>query len=324
MAVTLNELMKNAGTEFGATVIKDLIRQSNILSMAPITEVTGLVVKGLRWQALPATGKRRIGAGYSEATGQKENVDETVFVYGGDIQIDRVITRVRNQFQSELDIQTQMLAESVARSFNYDFVRGDHAADPDGLEGLQKRVSNMPARVSIFLDSNANNTGTTLDTLASSANEHKFLDALHKARKYLGGRVDAWFMNETAYIGIGQAMRRLNLLEYTRDAYERTWETFLGGKMVDVGLKQDLATEIIPLTEGTDTLATSIYAARMGDEEGLNVIQLRGTSPEPYDPLGGTEKESTPAYLRRVDWAVGLKNMSNYFSIVRIGGMKFV
>lgn len=320
MAVTLNELLKNAQTTYGAKVVKDLIRQSNILAMVPIADVSGLTVRGLRWQSLPATGKRKLGGSYTEATGAKENVDETLFIYGGDIQIDRVITKVKNQFQSELDIQTQMLTESVARAFNFDFIAGDHGVDPDALEGLKKRVSNMPARTTITLESG----GVTLDTLASAANENKFIDALHKAKKYLGGQVDAWFMNETSQIGIGQTLRRLALLDTTQDNYDRTWETFANGKLVDVGVKQDLSTEIITNTEGTDSLGTSIYACRMGDEEGLNVIQLKGTSPEPYDPLGGTEKESTPAYMRRVDWAVGLKNMTQNFSIVRVTGMKFV
>lgn len=320
MAVTLNELAKNAQSEYGAMVIKDLIRQSDLLAMVPIADVSGMTVKGLRWQGLPTTGKRKIGGSYTEATGTKENVEETLYIYGGDIQIDRIITKVKNQFQSELDIQTQMLTESVARGFNYDFISGDHGVDPDGLEGLKVRVSNMPARVSITKESG----GTTLDVLTSAANQNSFIDGLHQCKKVLGGKVDAWLMNETTYLGISRTLRRLGLLDTTKDNYEREWETFGGGKLIDVGLKQDLSTEIITSTEGTDSLGTSIYAVRMGDEEGLNVIQLKGTSPEPYDPLGGSEKEGSPAYLRRVDWAVGLKNMSNYFSIVRYQGFKFV
>jgi hypothetical protein len=320
MAVTLNELLKTAKTAYATMVIQDLLRQSKLLQLVPFADVSGLRVVGLRWQSLPATGKRKLNAGYTEATGTTENVEETLSIYGGDVGIDRIFTKVEALFVDQLTLQTQMLTESVTRSFNNDFINGDHGVDPDGFEGLKKRVSNMPARYTINLESG----GVTLDVLASAANENKFIDALHKAKTYIGGEVDMWVCNETAKIGFGQTLRRLALLDTTQDNYERTWEVFAGGKIADVGLKADLATEIILTTEGTDSVGTSIYGVKMGDETGLNGIQLGGTSPEPYDPLGGGEKEATPGYLRRMDWAIGLKNFSQNFSIVRVAGVKFV
>jgi hypothetical protein len=40
-----------------------------------------------------------------------------------------------------------------------------------------------------------------------------------------------------------------------------------------------------------------------------------------YDPLNGNESESGPQYLRRIDWAVGLMNISQY-AVCRISNIR--
>ena len=322
-AVPLSEYMKNMKPGMPAAIIDDLIRKSMVLQVLPFRNIDTLSDKGARWQGLPTSGKRKLNGAYTPAFGTKEEVVETLFIYGGEIQIDRILTKSKALFKPELDIQVDMLTESVSRTFNYDFMKGDHGVDPDGMEGLYKRVGNMAARYTISLESG----GATLDVLASSTNVQKFLDAMHKASAYIGG-ADVIFCNETGHIGVGQALRRSGLLSTSTDAYGRVWDTLdLGGskpKLIDVGLKTDLSTEIIPLTEGTDSGSTSFFACKMGEETGLNGLQLNGTGPEVYDPLGGGELSSTPGYLRRIDWACVLKNVSNNFSIARVTGVKFV
>lgn len=107
--------------------------------------------------------------------------------------------------------------------------------------------------------------------------------------------------------------------------------------MIDVGLKSDLATEIITGTEdpgdaGNDS--TSIYVVRFGgishkdasgqttvmDDDGLRLIQLKGTSLSPYDlpePTAG----NAPIIAQRIDWAIGLRQAGRY-SVVRLKGFK--
>lgn len=323
-SVPLTEVLKNMKPGLPAALVTDLLRKSDLLNVLPFAGVDNLKVKGARYQALPSTGKRKLNAGYTPVYGTKEEIEETLFIYGGEVKIDRIYTKIAALFKSELEVQTEMLAESVARAFNYDFINGDHAVDADGLEGLKKRIGNMPARYKIDLESG----GTTLSVLASAANTASFLDAMHKAVKYIGGKADAIFCNESGYLGIGAALRRSGLLQTTTDAYGRTWDTLDMGsskpRLIDVGIKADLSTEIITNTEATATDGTSLYVVRMGDEDGLNGLNLNGTSWDVYDPLGGGESESTPAYLRRIDWAVGLKNFSNNFSVCRVTGVKFV
>lgn len=183
----------------------------------------------------------------------------------------------------------------------------------------------MPSRMTINIDDNNDGTGDRLNVLADAASEHKFLDAIHKAQKYVKGATHV-FCNETTYLGLGQVARRLNLYQQITDALGRTWETIGGLPFYDVGLKTDLSTEIITNTEdpgdgGTDS--TSLYVVRIGGNGGLNGIQLNGTSPMAYDPLTGGEKESGPQKLRRIDWGVGLENLSQ-FCMARVKGFAMV
>jgi hypothetical protein len=314
MAVTLVDMMKRTTHDpLKKGFIADLLRYSDLLRMVPFTDEQALQVNGHRWQTLPSSGFRKYGGGYSESTGTTEPVSETLALLGGDIKVDKIGAA------KEIALQSRMKAKSVAFTFNYNFINGDHASDPDAFEGLKKRVSNMPARMTIDLAS----AGDSLKVLADSASRQSFLDALHEAIKYVDG-ADAFMVNETTWLGLGKVLRREGLLEQFTDAYGKTWDAFAGVPFVDVGLKADKSTEIITSTEdpgdgGND--ATSIYVANFDTVEGLHGIQLEGTGMNVYDPLNGSEMESGPQYLRRVDWPVGLFNLSQY-CIARIKGFK--
>lgn len=323
MAVTLADVEKSAKDAYGKKFIQDLARhEGSIFPLLPAVSIPGLRITSSRINALPSTGKRSLNGNWTEATGRTEDVTETVHIYGGEVAIDTVAAKVkaREGMLDQVTLQTQLVRESLIYTFNNDFINGDHGTDPTGLEGLAKRITNGLSRYDIQLE----NAGVGLDTLASLANANKWLSACHAAIKYIGG-VDLIVCNERTKLGFGQALRYLGqgaLLAQTKDQYERVWDTFMGAPIVDVGYKSDLATEIITNTQGTDTASSSIYFIRKGNEEGLNLIQLEGTSPEPYDPFNGGESSSGPKKIRRVEWAIGLMNMSRHASIARVKGFK--
>lgn len=321
MSVGLNDLAQTGMTAYQKKVIKDVARESDLLAMIPITPIPGLKVEATRWNALPTAGKRALNGSYTESTGRVEKVAETLHIYGAEAKVDRVAAHVKSDFADQLSLQTEMMKMALKYSVHYDFILGNHGVDPNGLEGLVTRVTNGVSKY----DVNVETGGASRDILSTTANSKYFLSALHAGKKYLGGRVDAIFCNESTFLGIGQTLRNLgveNLLG-TKEQYEREWNTFLGAKIVDVGYTSYAnTTEIITNTQGIDSLGSSLFMVRMGDDEGLNMITLAGESPAPYDPLKGGELSTQPAYIRRIDWPIGLKNMSRNFSIVRIKGFK--
>lgn len=323
MTVTLVDYAKQSKDPLQKGFIQDLLRYSDLLNVVPFRTVDGLQVTGQRWQTLPSAAFRKIGAGYTENTGNIEDIAETLVALGGDVKIDRFLTGIGNVIEDPLTTQMRMKAKAVAFKFNDAFINGDQASDADSFEGVKKRNSNMPSRMTIDLASG----GDSLKVLASTTTEHTFIDAIHQAVKYVDGATHI-FCNETTWLGLGQVARRLNLYQNINDAYGRTWSSISSGSailpFVDVGLKSDKSTEIITNTEdpgdgGND--ATSIYVVRMDDEDGLHGLNLSGHELEVYDPLNGGEMETGPQYLRRIDWGVGLFNLSQYV-ICRIKGFK--
>lgn len=325
MAITLIDYFKQSKDPESAAFISDLLRNSNLMGIIPFVDTDGFQVEATRWQTVPATAFRTIGSGYTESTGNTEQLTETVFAVGGDVKVDRLFTKAKNTFEQPLQTQMKMKAQSIAFTFNNYLINGDHAVDADGFEGVKKRISNMPTRMTINLDSNQAGTGSSLKVFASTANINLFLDSWHKAKKYVDGATHI-LVNESTYLGLAASIRRASpaMFDTTKDNFDREIMTFMGLPIIDVGLLKDKSTEIITTSEdpGNGTLdATSAYFVRIDTEDGLHGLQLAGTSPEPYDPLTGGELESGPQYLRRIDWAVGLINVSNY-CMARVKGFK--
>lgn len=322
MAVTLVDYLKQVkkgNDPLSAGFIMDLLRYSDLFKVVKFRPTKGLKVAGTRWQSLPTSAFRKLGGNYTESSGKAEDINETLALLGGEVKIDRIFGKVQDVLEDPLTTQMKMMAKSVAFNFNNAFINGSQVSDPDTFEGIKVRVSNMPSRMTIDLAS----SGDSLKVLASSTTEHAFIDALHDAIKYVDGATHI-LVNETVYLGLGKVARRLNLYQQITDILERKWDSFQGVPYIDMGLKSDKSTEIITNTEdpgdgGNDS--TSLYVVRMDDDDGLTGIELNGTSPEAYDPLNGSEMDTGPQMLRRVDWAVGLYNVSQY-CICRVKGFK--
>lgn len=319
MAVTLNDIAKASKEPSQKAFILDVLRYSDLMAAIPFQKVDGLKVTDTRWQTMPSAGFRKLNSGYTESTGTTEDVQETLALLGGDVKIDKVGEKIAAKKEKPLVTQMKMKAKAVAFTFNDYFINGDHGVDPDGFEGVKKRVSGMPSRQTIDLAVATD----SLKVLASAANEKTFLDALHAAIKYVDGATHI-FCNENTWLKFGSVLRDLGLAYDLVNMFDRQWNGFNNVPLVDVGLKSDKSTEIITNTEdpgdaGND--ATSIYVARVDSEDGLSGLMLNGMDMQVYDPLNGNEMEAGPQYLRRIDAAVGLTSPSQY-CICRIKGFK--
>jgi len=316
MAYTLAQLAKLETDPLRKYIITNLLREVRLTEYLPWQNVDSLKVVATRWKTLPSVSFRRINEGYTPGEGQDEQVWEALYGFGGEIKFDRVFKKVKNTIvdpqKNEIDKKTL----SMALTFNDYFINGDHATDVDGFEGLKKRVSNMPARQSIYF---AGAAAAALDPTASVANGRAFWDKLEEMHyKTNRGQVNCIFMNEAMTYGLGRVARYIqagggNFLDVTQDSFDRSVVTYKGAPIVDVGLKKDQSTEIITDAEtagdaGSD--ATSIYMTSHNEMQGITGIQL---SPmEIYDPLNGGEQELSPTTLMRIDWWMGLAGFGSY------------
>ncbi len=303
--------------------VKNLIRESKAMGTVPFMTRNVLSVVNKKWKTLPSGQRRNLNEGYTTVKGTTEDETWEPRFYGGEIQIDKQFENLENAIESEASLQTKMFIAGLAADWTYDFISNTPQLNPKGMFGLVYLVANyQAARQQIFVDSNGDNTGTALDVTASSANEHKFINALHKALKYVGaekgGKV-VIYMNEALYLGVSAVLRAAGLLDTTKDQFDRQFNTFGNHLMVDVGLKSDQSTEIIGVAEGTGGQSTSLYVARWDATNGAIGVQKGGM--EVYDPLGGREMESLPAHLLRCDWGTMIVPRSDH-CIARVGGIK--
>ena len=316
MAVTLAQVSKLETDPLKKGVIQNILRASKLMELVPFENVSSLQSIAVRWTSLPDVAFRRINSGYTQSEGDVEQVYESVYAFGGEMEIDRVFDKIKSSMikdPRQLNIEMKTMAMALAFA-NY-FINGDHATDADGFEGLKKRIANMPSRQSV----RAGSTTDVLDPTASAANARRYVDKWEEAYyRANGGDVQAIISNELIQWGLGRVMRYAgisggSLLDTSKDQFDREILSYKGSPIIDAGLKGDLATEIVPVNETAEDAgadATSAYFVPFNMEQGIQGIQL--SDMEVYDPLAGGERESKPTKLIRLEWWVGLSGWGSH------------
>ena len=316
MTVTLAMLAKIEQNELKRYIIANLLREVRLMEVLPFQNVDSLKSVAVRYRNLPSVAFRKIGAGYTASEGDTEQVWESVYALGGEINYDRVFEKVKNTIIDMKKLQTDMKVQSMAFQFNDYLINGDHATDGDGFEGFKKRVAGMPTRQSVYF---AGAAAAALDPTSSVASGRAFIDGLEQMHyKTNRGDHNAFLANEGIKWGVGRVMRYIqfaggNVLDTTKDSFDRTIPTLWGSPVVDVGFKKDQSTEIITETETAGDAAsdaTSVYAVSFNEQQGCIGIQL--SDMEVYDPLNGGEQEALPAKMVRIEWWLGLAGFGSY------------
>jgi hypothetical protein len=301
-------------------IIMNLLRYTKVMELLPFEEVNSLTSVAIRWTNLPDVAFRRINEGYNTSHGDVDTVTESVYVFGGDIELDVIFDKPQlksNYITDPRQLQIDMKTMAMSYKFNDYFINGDHLVDEDGFEGLKVRINEMPSRQKI----RASSTTDILDPTASAANARRFLDKWEEAYYTAGGGAqtpNVILCNEGLKWGFGRVLRYLGtaasvVTDITKDLFDREYPTYKGARIIDMGLKQDQLTEVIPNNEtaedaGTD--ATSVYFVPFGTEQGVTGIQVGPM--ETRFPTGDSERETKPTKLIRLEWIVGLAGFGSY------------
>lgn len=320
MALTLAQVAKLEQEPMRKGIMMNLLRHAKIMEMLPFEEVNALTNVAIRWTNLPSVAFRRINEGYTASEGDVDSVYESVYILGGDIELDVLFDKQQlksNYIVDPRQMQIDMKTKAMAFKFNDYFINGDHTVDEDGFEGLKVRINNLPSRQKV----RASATTDILDPTASAANARRFLSKWEEAYYKAGGgeeTAQVILCNEAMKWGFGQVIRYLGsaastVVDMTKDLFDREFPTYKGARIVDMGLKSDQTTEIIPVNEtaedaGSD--ATSVYFVPFSMEQGVHGIQV-GPLEVRY-PTGDSEREEKPTKLIRVEWVVGLAGFGSY------------
>ncbi len=305
--ITLSQVAKLQQNPTFKGVIQNIIRESRVLEYLSFENVDSLDVIAVRWIKLPETDFRQINAGYEKVSGDVDHVYESLYAFGADMQMDRVYDKLGNYIKDPRQENIEMVTMSAGYKFKDQLINGDHGTTPDGFEGLKKRISNMSARQDIDL-------GTAFDPKDTTAKALQFIDKWEEAHyKANAGDVQMILLNEGMYWGFTRVLRYAGvdysgMMDITTDQFDRNVITYKGVPFVDMGWQIDMTTEVITNTENSDE--TSVYFVPLNMEQGIQGIQLDNL--EVYDPLGGSEMETLPSKLMRMEWWCGIAGFGSY------------
>ena len=292
MALTQVEAAKLTNDLLLRGVIETIISESSVLEHLPFIAVTGTALTYNRENAAPAVDWYSVGDTWAESTPTFTQVTATLKILGGDADVDNFLQQT---YADPNDLEAEVIAlkaKAVAYEFSLTFYDGDDSSNPKQFDGLTQLVTGGQ-----LLTAGANGAALTLDMLDELVDEVK------------PGRPDALFMAKRTRRKLSSLRRASgNLLETDVDQFGRRALYYDGIPI--------LVDDFIPTdeTQGTETAASSIYAARFG-RQGLMGLQNGGIQVERVGEL-----ETKDATRTRIKWYTGLALMGT-LGLARLKGI---
>lgn len=290
MAVTLVEAAKIAlgkNLVYEASIIELFARGSDLLAALPFEDIQGNALKFNREKTLPAVAFRELNAGYTESTGQVEQITEGLFPAGGDLDVDKFLVDTVGPAQRA--VQEAMKVKALSLSITKALIKGDATTTANSLTGLQARIPTTDGQAIVNGSSVA--TGlrlVKLDELIDTVEDPTHLIMNKTLRRRLSAAA------RTSTIG-GYITYQMN--EFGRQVM------YYGELPILIVDKDETNTDILPFTEsstGGTASTCSVYCVSM-NEDGLIGLQGGGMG---IRDLG--EIDDKPVYRTRVEWYVGL------------------
>jgi hypothetical protein len=295
MAMTLADAANLEKDPMLKGIYEGLMETTFLMEKIPFATIGELQRKIDRWKDLPGVGWRRVNEGYTESTGTTEQIMESLSIMGGEFDIDTIILEQKNLITDPRALQLKMKLRAMAYEFNDVLINGDQAVNPKAFDGLKVRVAGLPATQTI-------DTACDITRANRTANAHLFLDLLDEAFSNIeGGKPDIMLMNKSVKLAFKSILRRADLLDHTKDRYDRKIDAYDGVPFIDLGYKADQSSWVIDDDFDGVTNNTSIFLLKFGAEEYMSGLQMHDIRTKDIGDL-----EGKPAKRMRLEWPVGL------------------
>lgn len=300
-----SQFLEKDGRMLPSGIVDVLRKESFLLDKMRFPSVNSLKVKGLRIKSLPTLQNRKLNASYTHATGQIESIEENAYLFGGRVDFDHRLTGKPDLIADPAAWNIKMYATALAYGWNADFVNNDAGANADSIVGLRSRFQ-MDFSGQI-VDAGAPDISPDSAGLAAGFNTFfdAFQSAMYKCREHT---CDLVLVNDTLKLRIESGLRQLGLFATTKDSFGRTITTWGEGgpAIIDIGLKADQSTKIMPDTEG----ATGIVGG--GTKSSCMFVKLGQEYVTGWQDNGGLKTfQWQTGVLKHVelDWAAGISIM---------------
>lgn len=298
MAVTLAQAAVLSRDTLARGVMETFVIESPVLDRIPLMSIEGNAYAYTKEATLPGVAFRTVNEAYVESTGTFNQATESLVILGGDADVDRFIVQTRGNLNDQRALQTRAKVKAAAYKFQDTFVNGDVTVDTKAFDGLKKRLTG--AQVIDMATNGAAVIGNgTTDTYA-------FFDKLDALFAAVAGGPDVVYANATIISRILSAGRRMNIPDMVgTDIAGKRAVMWNGVPIIDIGNKAD-GTAIIPQTEtqGSSSVASSIYAVKFGQDEGDQAVTGLTNGGVQVMDLGQLQEK--PAFRTRIEFYCGL------------------
>lgn len=251
-------------------VVDTLRKESFLLDKMQFPTINALKARAFRVSSLAAPSNRQLNENYTHSTGAIEPIEETGYLFGGRVSVDHQLEGGDGLIADPNAWQVKMKSTSLAYGWNDDMINGSPSSTPNSITGLRFRIArDFSGQI---VDAGAPDISP--DSAGLTAAFNTFFDAvqsaIYKCREHT---CDLIITNATVKLRMESGLRQLGLLSTTQDSFGRTISTWGQGgpAIIDIGLKYDQSTSIMPDTEGATGLVgggakSSLFFVKLGAE----------------------------------------------------------
>jgi hypothetical protein len=296
MAQTLAQAALLSEDDLQRGVIETFVIESAVLDQIPNLPVEGNAYAYNVELALPGTAFRAVNAGYTESTGTVSQLTETLFILGGDADVDTFIQQTRSDLNDQRAVQNTLKVKSAVITYQDAFINGDNGTNAEEPDGLFQRLTGGQVIEA------ATNGLPILG--ADDAAKHAFLDVLDEMIDQVVGGCDVLYLNKAARTKLRAVARHLGFWERSKDEFGRVIDSYNDIPLRDLG-QDGAGADILPWTEtvGSSDVTSSIYGVHWSSSEAeAGVAGLENGGVQVKD-LG--EISASPVFRTRIEYFCG-------------------
>jgi hypothetical protein len=290
-------------------VIEQFARTSDVLRVLPFQNIQGNALAYNREEVLPGVAFRGVNEGYPESVGVINPATETLYIAGGDLDVDRFI--IQTMGAGVRSTHENMKIKALAQAWTTKFIKGDTTLQPREFDGLQVRLTGYN-----LLSAGADGpTGTN-----AAGGDALSLDVLDQAIDKVPGATHI-LMSRALRRKFKNARNNINIsgqIGLEKDDFGRPVQTYAGLPLLTT-YGDAISPDPLGFNEtnpgGGSAVGTSIYVLNFG-VDGVSGIQNGGMD---VRDLG--ELNTMPLFRTRVEWYSGF-GIFNGSAAVRIQGIK--
>lgn len=247
MPLTLLDEIALEKQELRKGILQSLVEQVTIQDRLTWETTESMHMTMTRLTDIPRIPLRLINEVPSGVQVHHTQSQETLYIMDTDIDIDPVLMMAKNRVMA-LDVaQVRGASAGVGYQINDLFINGDPASDPRNPQGLKARLRDDVRFAGGTVNASSDTTKVDFSPDATDANSLVALYALDKLHAFvMRGQTSAFISNQQFVLNMWASLRKLKMLDTTRDQFDREINMYHNVPILDIGYTPEAAVSGTP------------------------------------------------------------------------------